>query len=124
MPTKLLQYPNLLTLTPLAASGNSAAINLPVTSSVPYGVIIHVKFTLGSLTNCTVTPQLLNPDGSTWEDIYAQGAISSTGALIASASLALYIAPFGCKQFRVRYATTGTVTSSQLIIDATCNVIL
>jgi len=119
MPTRAIQYPNLLTLTPLAASGNSTAINLPPSSLVSYGVIIHVKFTLGSLTNATVFPQVLNPDGSTWEDMYAQGAISSTGALVASGNLALTVFVFGCKQFRCRYTSTGTVTSSQLIIDAT-----
>lgn len=120
MPTKALQFPNLLNLTPLAASGNSTAINLPATSAAPYGVVIHIKFTIGSLTNATVVPQLLNPDSSTWQDIYVNAAVQSSGALAASTNLAMTILPFGCKQFRCRYTSTGTVTSSALIIDATC----
>jgi hypothetical protein len=123
MPTKALQYPNLLNLTPLAASGNSTAINLPPTSSAPYGVVIHVKFTIGSLTNATVVPQILNPDGSTWQDVYSGAAIQSTGTMAASTNAALTIFPFGAKQFRCRYTSTGTVTSSALVIDATCFVI-
>ena len=123
MPTKALQYPNLLTVTPLAASGNSTAINLPPTSSAPYGVVVHVKFTLGSLTNATVIPQILNPDGSTWQDIYVNAAVQSTGAMAASTNACFTIFPFGAKQFRVRYTSTGTVTSSALTVDATCFVI-
>ncbi len=125
MPTKPLTFPNLLTLTPLLASGNSIAPNLPTTSSAPYGIVLHVKFTLGSLTNCIITPQVLNPDGATWEPVYALGAASATGlTLTASGNAALFIAPFGCKQFRVAYTTSGATTSSQLIIDATALVIL
>lgn len=119
MPTKAIQYPNLMNLTPLAASGNSTAINLPVTSLAPYGVIVHVKFTIGSLTNAVVFPQVLNPDGSTWEDMYAQGAVSSSGTMAASVNLAFTVFVFGCKQFRVRYTSSGTVTSSALVVDAT-----
>lgn len=124
MATKYIQYPNLLTVTPLAASGNSTAINLPFTSQAPYGIILHIKFTLGSLTNATVVPQLLNPDGSTWEDLYMQGAVSGSGTLTASTNLSLWLPAFGCKQFRVRYASTGTVTSSALTVDATGTTIL
>jgi hypothetical protein len=124
MATKYLQYANLMNLTPLAASGNSTAINLPFTSQAPYGVILHIKFTLGSLTNAAVIPQLLNPDGTTWEDLYMQGAVSGSGTMAASTNLSLWLPAFGCKQFRVRYTATGTVTSSQLIVDATGTIIL
>lgn len=119
MPTKAIQYPNLLNVTPLAASGNSAGINLPPTSFASYGVTLHIKFTLGSLTNATIVPQILNPDGSTWQDLYAQGALSSSGTLTASTNLCMTLHVYGAKQFRVRYASTGTVTSSALVVDAT-----
>lgn len=126
MPTKALQYPNLLTIptgTGLSASGNSTAINLPPTSSAPYGVVIHVKFTLGSLTNAVVIPQILNPDGSTWGDVYSGAALQSTGTMTVSTNAAMTIFPFGAKQFRVRYTSSGTATSSALVVDATCFVI-
>lgn len=124
MPTKAYQYPNLMNLTPLAASGNSTAINLPPTSQAPYGIVLHIKFTLGSLTNATVVPQILNPDGTTWQDIYVNAAVQSSGTLTANTNLCMTIFPFGAKQFRVRYATTGTVTSSALVVDATGFLIL
>lgn len=119
MPTKAIQYPNLLNLTPLAASGNSNPINLPPTSFVSYGVTIYIKFTVGSLTNATFVPQILNPDGSTWCDYYVANAVNGTGTVTVSTNASLTVHVYGAKQMRVRYTTTGTVTSSAAVIDAT-----
>lgn len=119
MPSSVFTYASPLVLTPLAASGNSTAVSLPPKSQY-MGVTFHIKFTLGSLTNATFTVQALNPDGATWQNLLtATGAAYSTGALAASANVALAVAAPGCKQLRVAYISSGTVTSSAVTIDCT-----
>lgn len=119
MPSFPFVMPQPLNLTPLAASGNSAAISLPPRSATMKATF-HIKFTLGSLTNCQVIAQALNPDGATWQDIVVgAGGLLGTAVLVASNNLALQVEAPGVKQLRVRYTTTGTVTSSALVIDAT-----
>ena len=108
--------PQPLNLTPLAASGNSTALVLNP-KSADMMCVWHIKFTLGSLTNCTVTIQILNPDGSTWQSL--NGAQYTTGAMTVSTNTAIPVVCSGVKSVRATYTTTGTVTSSQLIIDCT-----
>lgn len=116
MPSFPYVMPQLMNLTPLAASGNSNPVSLPPRSA-NMAVTIHIKFTKGSLTNATFIVQALNPDGSTWQDLV--GAAYTTGALTADSSLAIPVLLSGVKQVRVRYTSTGTVTSSAAVIDAT-----
>lgn len=114
MPSFPFVMPQLLNLTPLAASGNSAAVSLPPRSA-NMAVTVHVKFTKGSLTNATFFLQALNPDGTTWGDVIG----AATAAVTADTNAAISAILPGVKQVRVRYVTTGTVTSSQAVIDAT-----
>jgi hypothetical protein len=119
MPSIPYVMPQLLNLTPLAASGNSNPISLPPRSAT-CAVVFHIKFTKGSLTNGQVFVQALNPDGSTWADLIGGGStVLSTGTLSADTNIAIYCVAAGAKQLRCRYTTTGTVTSSVLVIDAT-----
>lgn len=117
MPSFAFVMPQPLNLTPLAASGNSGTINLPPKTS-NMAVTIHGKFTLGSLTNATFTVQALNPDGTTWANLV--GAQYTTGVLTANTNFAIPVLAPGCKQLRVAYTSTGTVTGSAIVIDATC----
>lgn len=120
MPSNPFVLPQPLNLTPLAASGNSNAVSLPP-RSINMAVTFHIKFTLGSLTNAQFIVQALNPDGTTWQDvIVGAGGLLGTALLVASANQAVIavLAP-GVKQLRVRYTSTGTVTSSAVVIDAT-----
>lgn len=119
MPSFPFVFPQLMNLTPLAASGNSNPINIPPKSGSML-VVVHIKFTLGSLTNASFTVQALNPDGSTWESMILAGSTAlGTGTITASGNYALGAICSGVKQIRVTYTTTGTVTSSAAIIDAT-----
>jgi hypothetical protein len=80
----------------------------------------HIKFTIGSLTNATFTLQALNPDGVTWGTVLSgAGTAVSTGALVANGNYALSVPTPGVKQLRVAYVTTGTLTSSGVVIDCT-----
>lgn len=125
MPSKLYQYAQLLNVTPLAASGNSSAPTVPALGvNAMWGIKLHIKLTIGSLTNAQVVAQVLNPDGSTWEDDYVAGALNATSLSTVSNNFALTLFVYGCKSFRVRYTSTGTVTSSALIVDATAYPIL
>lgn len=119
MPSFPFVMPQPLNLTPLAASGNSAAISLPPRSS-NMAVTFHGKLTIGSLTNAQIFMQALNPDGSTWADIVVgAGGILGTALLTVSTNFVLSAILPGVKQVRCRYTTTGTVTSSVLVLDAT-----
>jgi predicted phage tail protein len=119
MPSFPYVMPQMLNLTPLAASGNSSAISLPPRSA-NMAVTVQVKFTKGSLTNGQVILQALHVDGATWLDVVTgAGALVGTAVLTADSSLAFSAILPGVKQVRCRYATTGTVTSSALVIDAT-----
>lgn len=113
MPSLPFVLPQPLNLTPLAASGNSAAISLPPRSA-NMAVTFHGKLTIGSLTNAQVFLQALNPDGTTWADVVGQ----NTAVLTANANFALSALLPGVKQVRCRYTSTGTVTSSALVLDA------
>src|SRR6266498_3861970 len=101
---------NLLNLTPLAASGNSSPISLPPRSAT-MNAVVHIRFTKGSLTNGSFFVQALNPDGSTWSDMLNL----ASGTLTADTNMAIPVNAAGVKQVRVRYATTGTVTSSAVV---------
>jgi hypothetical protein len=115
MPSFPFVFSNALNVTPMLASGNSTAVSLPPRSA-NMAVVAHCKFTVGSLTNATIKLQALNPDGTTWEDVVGQ----TTGAITASGNYALSAVLAGVKQVRVAYSTTGTTTSSALIVDFTC----
>lgn len=119
MPSFPYVMPQMLNLTPLAASGNSAAVSLPPRSA-NMAVTIQVKFTKGSLTNCQVILQALAVDGSTWLDVVTgAGSLVGTATLTADTTQAFSALLPGVKQVRCRYTTTGTVTSSALVIDCT-----
>jgi len=116
MPSNPFVLPQPLNLTPLAASGNSNPISLPP-RSINMAVTFHIKFTKGSLTNAAFTIQALNPDGSTWASLI--GAQYTTGTLSADTNCVLTALLPGVKQVRIAYTSTGTVTSSAVVIDAT-----
>jgi hypothetical protein len=119
MPSLPFVLPQPLNLTPLAASGNSAAISLPPRSA-NMAVTFNIKFTVGSLTNAQFIVQALNPDGTTWQDVVTgAGALVGTAVLTANANQALSVLLPGVKQVRMRYTSTGSTTSSAVVIDAT-----
>lgn len=119
MPSFPFVMPQMLNLTPLAASGSSAVVNLPPRSADMLATI-HIKFTLGSLTNAAFTIKALNPDGSTFETIIGNGTTPlGTGTLTANGNFAFPVLVPGVKQLRVDYTTTGTATGSAAVIDCT-----
>lgn len=119
MPSNPFVYPQLLNLTPLAASGNTNPISLPP-RSLAMNVTFHIKFTLGSLTNAQFFVQALNPDGTTWQDMVSDaGGLISTAVLTANQNQAIPVYAPGVKQLRIRYVSSGTVTSSAVVIDTT-----
>lgn len=119
MPSLAYVFPQLMNLTPLLASGNSNAISLPPRSSNSL-VTVHMKLTLGSLTNMQFTIVALNPDGSTFAQLIGVGTTPmGTGVIAASGNYAFTFSVAGVKQIRVAYVTTGVTTSSAAIIDAT-----
>lgn len=119
MPSFPFVLPQMLNLTPLAASGSSGVANLPPRSA-NMAATIHIKFTIGSLTNASFTVKALNPDGTTFETIIGNGSTAlGTGVITASGNFAFPILVPGVKQLRVDYTTTGTVTGSAAIIDCT-----
>lgn len=119
MPSFPFVLPQMLNLTPLAASGSSAVVSLPPRSADMLATI-HIKFTLGSLTNAAFTIKALNPDGTTFETIIGNGSTAlGTGTITASGNFAFPVLVPGVKQLRVDYVTTGTVAGSAAIIDCT-----
>lgn len=119
LPFVLPQPLNIPTGTGLSASGNSTAISLPP-KSANMAVTFHIKFTVGSLTNAQFIVQALNPDGATWEDVVGpNGSLLGTALITTSQNLAVSALLPGVKQARVRYTSTGTATSSGVVVDAT-----
>jgi len=112
MPSTSFKYsPQLLASAVTAASGSSIAVGIP--SKSQYQVVnLLCNFTLGSLTNITLIPQITF-DGATWWNVLpAMLAITVTG------TYAIPVLCAGAKQVRLSYTTTGVVTGSLLAVDA------
>jgi hypothetical protein len=95
----------ILTTSPVA----TAVLNVPAT--LDGWVQVNVAFTLWSLTNVIIKPQILGPDGN-WEDVTDPGSLTLT----ADGNKAFAVCCKGAKQFRCTATGTGTVTSSSLAL--------
>lgn len=86
--------------------------NVSIPATVSQKLMLYAFFTIGSLTNVTLTPQV-SYDGTNWYDVTAPAAlvISATGRK------AYVVDCCGAKLFRVNYVSTGTVTGSDLQLD-------
>jgi len=74
-------------------------------------VMVYLDFTIGSLTNCIVTPKVLGPDG-TYHTNTTPGALTMT----ATGKYAFPFDAIGSKRITFDAIGTGTVTSSSLKI--------
>lgn len=85
---------------------------VPVNQTLNGRIQVYCNFTLGSLTNVIINPQV-SEDGTNWYDVTDPGSLTIT----ATGKKAFTIDASGAKQFRVQATGTGTVTSSSLAID-------
>lgn len=96
----------------ILTTGAVASSTVRVLATLTQRVTLFVRFTLGSLTNVIITPQV-SYDGSTWHDVTSPGALTLT----ASGNKAVPLDLTGAKLFRATAQGTGTVTSSSLQLD-------
>lgn len=85
---------------------------VPVNQSLDGWITVYANFTLGSLTNVIINPQL-SDDGTNWYDVSDPGALTLT----ATGKKAFSVCAKGAKQFRCQATGTGTVTSSSLTLN-------
>src|SRR6266702_5159221 len=83
-----------------------------VQNTIDGWIQVYVDFTLGSLTNVIIKPQVNDGTSSTWSDVTDPGTLTLT----ADGNKAFAVNCKGAKQFRCTATGTGTVTSSSLAI--------
>lgn len=89
-----------------------AAAQFTATKSADGTLSVRADFTVGSLTNVILNPQV-SPDGTTWYDVTTPGALTITATGTKYFSFAIG----GAKFARVTATGTGTVTSSSLTLN-------
>jgi hypothetical protein len=96
----------------ILTTGAVASSNTRALATLTQRLMLFVDFTIGSLTNVIITPQV-SVDGTTWYDITDPGALTLT----ATGKKAVPLNIQGAKLFRCTAQGTGTVTSSSLQLD-------
>ncbi|TXH41900.1 MAG: hypothetical protein E6Q97_36660 [Desulfurellales bacterium] len=103
--------PQLIRSAAILTTGAVASSNFPLQTTLDQWVNLQADFTIGSLTNVIITPQVSN-DGSTWYDVTSPGAATLT----ATGTKTIPVCCKGWKLFRATAQGTGTVTSSSLTL--------